>query len=121
MGRPLRSSAARAVGGELQPVSQTVLPRSQALPKALPGNVDRRIGLGFARYQGPRYIDAHFDSFKEDSMADISVQVLDNGPLLVTGGFDLQDGSGSGMTKDEGRPIALCRCGASEAKPFCDG
>ncbi|MCH2666283.1 CDGSH iron-sulfur domain-containing protein, partial [bacterium] len=23
--------------------------------------------------------------------------------------------------KDEGRPIALCRCGATENKPFCDG
>ena len=54
-------------------------------------------------------------------MADITVQVLDNGPLLVTGDFGLTDGSGSGMTKDAGRPIALCRCGASENKPFCDG
>ena len=64
---------------------------------------------------------ARQDNFKEDSMADISVQVLDNGPLLVTGEFDLQDGSGGGMTKDEGRPIALCRCGQSDDKPFCDG
>lgn len=54
-------------------------------------------------------------------MADISVQVLDDGPLLVTGAFDLQDGSGSTISKDEGRPIALCRCGQSENKPFCDG
>ena len=54
-------------------------------------------------------------------MADISVQVLDNGPLIVTGAFQLQDGSGAEVSKDEGRPIALCRCGASENKPYCDG
>jgi CDGSH-type Zn-finger protein len=54
-------------------------------------------------------------------MAELSVQVLDDGPLLVTGAFQLQDGSGAEMSKDEGRPIALCRCGQSEDKPFCDG
>ena len=54
-------------------------------------------------------------------MAELSVQVLDNGPLLVTGAFQLQDGSGAEMSKDEGRPIAFCRCGQSEDKPFCDG
>jgi len=54
-------------------------------------------------------------------MADVTVQVLDNGPLLITGEIELQDGSGAEMSKDEGRPLAFCRCGASENKPFCDG
>ena len=54
-------------------------------------------------------------------MADVTVQVLDNGPLLITGEIELQDGSGAEMSKDEGRPLAFCRCGAAENKPFCDG
>ena len=54
-------------------------------------------------------------------MVDVTVQVLDNGPLLITGEIELQDGSGAEMSKDEGRPLAFCRCGASENVPFCDG
>lgn len=54
-------------------------------------------------------------------MADLTVQVLDDGPLLITGAFQLQDGSGAEMSKDEGRPLAFCRCGASDNKPYCDG
>ena len=54
-------------------------------------------------------------------MADVTGQVLDDGPVLITGAIQLQDGSGAEMAKDEGRPLAFCRCGASENKPFCDG
>ncbi|MFI6511640.1 CDGSH iron-sulfur domain-containing protein [Streptosporangium sp. NPDC050855] len=44
----------------------------------------------------------------------------EDGPLLVRGPFELltQDG----RTIDPGRAtVALCRCGRSAAKPFCDG
>ena len=54
-------------------------------------------------------------------MAETTVQALNNGPLLVTGPFELQDGSGNAMEVDSGRPTALCRCGQSGEKPFCDG
>ncbi|MDH3744811.1 MAG: CDGSH iron-sulfur domain-containing protein [Acidobacteriota bacterium] len=42
-----------------------------------------------------------------------------NGPLLLAGPFTLA-GSGAGDTVS-GDKAALCRCGASANKPFCDG
>ena len=43
-----------------------------------------------------------------------------DGPLLVRGPFVLQDQEGN--TIDVGREtVALCRCGKSRIRPFCDG
>jgi CDGSH-type Zn-finger protein len=43
-----------------------------------------------------------------------------DGPLVVRGVFRLQDQDGAEI--DPGRrTIALCRCGKSGIKPFCDG
>jgi CDGSH-type Zn-finger protein/uncharacterized Fe-S cluster protein YjdI len=43
----------------------------------------------------------------------------ENGPLLLTGNFELINGAG--RTTWRGTKAALCRCGASKNKPFCDG
>jgi CDGSH-type Zn-finger protein len=52
-------------------------------------------------------------------MADATLKVNDNGPILVRGTFTLVDAEGNEYeTKDT---IALCRCGQSSNKPFCDG
>ena len=48
------------------------------------------------------------------------IKIRDNGPYKVTGSFVLEDADGNRYDV-EGRPIALCRCGLSENKPFCDG
>jgi CDGSH-type Zn-finger protein len=50
------------------------------------------------------------------------IQAFDNGPLLVKGDdVVLKDGEGAAFNL-EGKPsIALCRCGQSANKPFCDG
>lgn len=48
----------------------------------------------------------------------VTIKIRDNGPLLVEGDFKLVDANGNEV------PItkrALCRCGASTIKPFCDG
>ena len=43
-----------------------------------------------------------------------------DGPLIVRGPFRLEDQEGNPI--DAGREtIALCRCGKSRMKPFCDG
>jgi uncharacterized Fe-S cluster protein YjdI len=42
-----------------------------------------------------------------------------DGPLLVTGGVRVVDGQGNFLY--EGERAALCRCGGSSNKPFCDG
>ncbi len=53
-------------------------------------------------------------------MAETLVQALKNGPLLVNGPFRLKDAEGKSIeTKSEA--VALCRCGHSANKPFCDG
>jgi CDGSH-type Zn-finger protein len=55
-------------------------------------------------------------------MSDVNIKVLDNGPLLVEGPVTVQDSEGRSFSIDPGKPsIALCRCGASTNKPFCDG
>jgi uncharacterized Fe-S cluster protein YjdI len=46
-----------------------------------------------------------------------TVEVVPGGPLFVRGRVRLTDGAG--VTKEETR-VALCRCGASGNKPFCD-
>jgi CDGSH iron-sulfur domain-containing protein 3 len=50
----------------------------------------------------------------------IEITVLDNGPFLVKGTITLMDGAGQPF-HPEREPIALCRCGASTNRPFCDG
>lgn len=48
------------------------------------------------------------------------ITTLDNGPFLVTGSVLLTDGQGN-QFHAERETIALCRCGGSVTKPFCDG
>jgi CDGSH-type Zn-finger protein len=43
-----------------------------------------------------------------------------DGPYLVRGSFELTDADGN-VIETRRRTIALCRCGASRRKPFCDG
>jgi CDGSH-type Zn-finger protein len=48
------------------------------------------------------------------------ITVLDNGPYLVKGPTLLLDAEGNEF-RAERSTIALCRCGRSMTKPFCDG
>ena len=43
-----------------------------------------------------------------------------NGPYLVRGEFELTDQEGE-VIETRRETIALCRCGGSRTKPFCDG
>lgn len=52
-------------------------------------------------------------------MAEVKIAVLDNGPFIVKGDFEVTDGEGQAFPQKE--QVALCRCGASANKPFCDG
>lgn len=49
----------------------------------------------------------------------LSIKPLKDGPILLSGNITLR--SGSGQVAWTGTQAALCRCGASENKPFCDG
>ena len=52
-------------------------------------------------------------------MADVKIQALKNGPLLVKGSVEVLDSNGEIM--QSAAQVALCRCGQSTKKPFCDG
>ncbi|MDQ0970928.1 CDGSH-type Zn-finger protein [Neobacillus niacini] len=47
------------------------------------------------------------------------IKISDNGPLEVSGDFQLYDSEGNEYPK-KGK-VYLCRCGLSNKKPFCDG
>ncbi len=53
-------------------------------------------------------------------MSERMIQVQPNGPILVKGPLKYTDPQGQDQTLD--KPfVALCRCGSSSDKPFCDG
>jgi len=54
-------------------------------------------------------------------MADVTIRPKPNGPYLVEGPVDIYDTAGNKIATDDRPRIALCRCGASSNKPFCDG
>ena len=62
----------------------------------------RRIGVPTPRRQKPLEVRASAD-----------------GPLLLSGGVRVLDADGAVLYEGEG--AALCRCGQSGNKPFCDG
>lgn len=57
---------------------------------------------------------------KEESIdSQVVVEVIQNGPLLVYGNVHVKDVNGNLTHKSN--VTALCRCGASANKPYCDG
>lgn len=55
-----------------------------------------------------------------DEVSEVSIKVRESGPYLVRGPITLTDADGNQYTIDTPN-IALCRCGGSQTKPFCDG
>jgi len=53
-------------------------------------------------------------------MDEVIIKVRESGPYLVRGTFTLTDADGNQYTV-AGPNVALCRCGGSQTKPFCDG
>jgi CDGSH-type Zn-finger protein len=55
-------------------------------------------------------------------MSQVTIKVRDNGPFLVEGPVTVIDAVGNAFAIPANKPaIALCRCGQSNNKPFCDG
>jgi CDGSH-type Zn-finger protein len=53
---------------------------------------------------------------------EVEIKARENGPYKVTGPIRLIDADGTEYDLGErGEVIALCRCGGSTTKPFCDG
>ena len=55
-------------------------------------------------------------------MDPVTIRLRENGPLVITGKIRITDHLGNEFTIPPGKDtIALCRCGQSKNKPFCDG
>jgi CDGSH-type Zn-finger protein len=52
-------------------------------------------------------------------MNNTNVTIKANGPLIVMGNFTITHPDGK--VEEIEKMAALCRCGASSKKPFCDG
>ncbi|TAK69192.1 MAG: CDGSH iron-sulfur domain-containing protein [Actinomycetota bacterium] len=49
-----------------------------------------------------------------------SITPYRDGPLVLRGEFEIRDADGR-LIEPGRRTVALCRCGFSSTKPFCDG
>ena len=49
----------------------------------------------------------------------VTIETIKNGPYIVKGEVELIDAEGNKFPVEP--RMALCRCGASTEKPFCDG
>lgn len=56
----------------------------------------------------------------DERIPEVEIKVRDRGPYKVTGPVRLVDADGREWRLEEGRAVALCRCGRSATKPFCD-
>jgi CDGSH-type Zn-finger protein len=54
-------------------------------------------------------------------LTDVSITPMENGPYIVRGPVTVLDADGNAYDVSERKTIALCRCGGSTTKPFCDG
>lgn len=50
----------------------------------------------------------------------VTITAYPDGPLLLRGDVDLRTVDGEPIARKR-RTVALCRCGLSAIKPFCDG
>jgi CDGSH-type Zn-finger protein len=53
---------------------------------------------------------------------EVVIKVRENGPYKVSGPVKVIDADGNEYDlTEQGDTVALCRCGGSTTKPFCDG
>lgn len=65
------------------------------------------------------YKNGEKDMEQEQKKTDVKVEVTKNGPLLIYGDITVKHKDGNEEPKT--KVTALCRCGLSSNKPFCDG
>lgn len=55
----------------------------------------------------------------DDTNKNVTIEILEDGPFIVKGLTSLKNSKSESLEASE--TIALCRCGQSANKPFCDG
>lgn len=67
---------------------------------------------------GALQYERHDGGCNEQVPEENEVSIQKDGPLYMRGDLDIKDADGNSLHK--GTRIALCRCGESKIKPFCD-
>ena len=101
-------------GSELPPQARVALCRC-GQSKNKPYCDDSHLAAGF-KDAGPVASDAKGEA---PGAGRLTVGCAKNGPLVLAGPVCVR--SAAGRDAFHGQKAALCRCGASENKPFCDG
>ena len=55
---------------------------------------------------------------KTNKKKETVVEIIENGPLVITGNFIFADLKRN--TEETGDEVRICRCGKSKNMPFCD-
>ena len=71
-----------------------------------------------AGFQDTAAIGSSGEALKQKG-GELAINPVDDGPLLLSGNFSMI--TSSGRVAWQGTKAALCRCGHSKNKPFCDG
>jgi uncharacterized Fe-S cluster protein YjdI len=72
--------------------------------------------LNHVKFRRPELMNINESDQEENT---VSVKILANGPIIIRGNFTF---SYQGIKKEiYGGLISICRCGASDHMPFCDG
>jgi CDGSH-type Zn-finger protein len=58
---------------------------------------------------------------RKPAMPDVDITATENGPYVISGPITIHDHDGRAVDVPDGDSVALCRCGGSGNKPFCDG
>lgn len=62
---------------------------------------------------------SNMEEADEENQDKLIIKLMKNGPVLLEGTYTLESSEIGEFTSSKG--IALCRCGGSSNKPFCDG
>ncbi len=60
-----------------------------------------------------------FEMESNPKLPNVQIEMIDNGPLKVTGEISINFPNGT--IEQKSKQVFLCRCGASSNKPYCDG
>lgn len=80
---------------------------------------DKRGVDGLAAFEDD-LLDPRLDPGPQSGVEPVTIVPYKDGPYLVRGPFSLRDPDGEPIPVSR-RTIALCRCGKSRTRPFCDG
>lgn len=72
--------------------------------------------LNHIKFRRPELIGKDLQGIKESP---VSVKIMIDGPIVIKGSFLLKYEGNSRQINDS--IISICRCGASDHQPFCDG